>query len=74
LRNKTKLELHLFTRASKKKKWHPYKFHLIQKLSEDYFDKRVQFCDLIMEMINDDPLSLDNIIFFDEATFELKCK
>jgi len=31
----------------------------------------VQFYDLIMEMINDDPLFLDNIIFSDEATFEL---
>jgi len=26
-----------------------------------------------MEMINDDPLFLDNIVFSDEVTFELKC-
>jgi len=32
--------------------------HLIQKLSEDDFDRSVQFCDLIIEMINDDPLFL----------------
>jgi len=25
-----------------------------------------------MEMINDDPLFLDNIVFFDEATFDLQ--
>jgi len=35
------------------------------------FDRCVQFCNLIMKMINDDPLFLDNIVFFDEATFEL---
>jgi len=34
---------------------------LVQELSEDDFDRRVQFCDLIMEIINDDPLFLDNI-------------
>jgi len=43
----------------------------IQELSEDDFDRRVQFCDLIMEMINNDPLFLDNIVFSDEVTFEL---
>jgi len=44
---------------------------LVQELSEDDFDRCVQFCDLIMEMINNDPLFLDNIIFSDETTFEL---
>jgi len=48
----------------------PYKLHLVQKLSEDDFNRRIQFCDLIMEMINDNPLFHDNI-FSDEATFEL---
>jgi len=44
---------------------------LVQELPKDDFNKRVQFCDLIVEMINDDPLFLDNIVFSDEATFEL---
>jgi len=35
----------------KKNKWRPCKLHLIQESSEDDFDRRVQFCDLIMEMI-----------------------
>jgi len=55
----------------KKNKWHPYKFYLVQEFSEDDFDRRVQFCDLIMEMINDDPLFIDNIVLSNEATFEL---
>jgi len=29
------------------------------------------FCDLIMEMINNDSLFHDNLVFSDEATFEL---
>lgn len=52
-------------------KWHPYKLHLVQELSEDDFDRRIEFCDLMMEMIVDDPLLLNNIVFSDEATFEL---
>ncbi|KYN18348.1 hypothetical protein ALC57_09344 [Trachymyrmex cornetzi] len=52
-------------------KWHPYKLHLCQELSEDDFDRRIEFCDLMMEMIVDDPLLLNNIVFSDEATFQL---
>ena len=52
-------------------KWHPYKLHLVQELSEDDFDRRIEFCDLMMEMIVDDSLLLNNIVFSDEATFEL---
>lgn len=52
-------------------KWHPYKLHLCQELSEDDFDRRIEFCDLMMEMIAEDPLLLNNIVFSDEATFEL---
>jgi len=59
------LELHLSSRKN------PYKLHLIQELCEDDFDRRMQFCDFIMEMMNNDSLFLDNIVFSDEATFEL---
>jgi len=64
------LELHLFTKFSKKKKWHPYKLHLVQELSEDDLDRCVQLCDVTLEIINDDPLIHDNIVFSD-VTFEL---
>lgn len=52
-------------------KWHPFKLKLVQELSEDDFDRRVEFCDVMMQMISDDPLLLNNIVFSDEATFEL---
>ncbi|EFN86942.1 hypothetical protein EAI_01624, partial [Harpegnathos saltator] len=47
------------------------KLHLVQELSEDDFDRRIEFCDLMMEIIVDDPLLHNNIVFCDEATFEL---
>lgn len=55
----------------KKEKWHPYKVHLVQELLEDDFDRRVEFCENIMEKCNRDPLFVKNIIFSDEATFNI---
>ncbi|EFN79651.1 hypothetical protein EAI_12675, partial [Harpegnathos saltator] len=45
----------------------PYKVHLVQELSDDDFDRRIEFCELIMERI--DPNYLSNIVFSDEATY-----
>jgi len=33
------------SRLFRKHKFHPYKVHLIQELSDDDFDRRVQFCE-----------------------------
>lgn len=52
-------------------KYHPYKVHLTQELSEDDFDRRVEFCDIMMDMIVGDNRILNNVVFSDEATFEL---
>ncbi|EFN80152.1 hypothetical protein EAI_03168, partial [Harpegnathos saltator] len=52
-------------------KLHPYKIRLVQELSEDDFDRRVEFCEVMMQMIIDDPLFLNNFSFSDEAIFEL---
>ncbi|KAJ4434512.1 hypothetical protein ANN_23074 [Periplaneta americana] len=40
-----------------------------QQLSEDDPDRRMQFCELMMERINNNPTFLRQIIFSDEATF-----
>jgi len=48
------MKLEICSQDPKKNKWHPYKLHLVQELFEDDFDRRVQFCDFIMKMINDD--------------------
>jgi len=67
------MKLELYSQDPKKKKkinkWHPYKFHLVQKLSEDDFDRRA-ILRSYYGMIND-RLFLNNIVFSDETTFEL---
>lgn len=40
-------------------KFHPYKIRLVQELSNDDFDRRIEFCEL-MERINEDPNYLSN--------------
>ena len=51
--------------------FHPYKIHLVQELNEDDFDRRIEFCDIMMMRIDQQPNSLLNILFTDEAKFEL---
>jgi len=55
----------------KNNKFHPYKAHLVQELNEDDFDRRIEFCELMMERIDEDPNFLSNIVFSDEATFQI---
>jgi len=54
-------------------KWYLYKLHwsknYLRMILIDACSRR--FYDLIMKMINDDPLFLDNTVFSNEATFEL---
>lgn len=50
-------------------KFHPYKIHLIQELNEDDYDRRNEFCDMMMTRIDQQPDFLFHIVFSDEATF-----
>lgn len=52
-------------------KFHPYKINLVQELNEDDPDRRLEFCELMMEMITQNPEFLRFILFSDEATFML---
>lgn len=52
-------------------KWHPYKVVLVQELNEDDPDRRLQFCETMLQRLNDDDGFLRNIVFSDEATFYL---
>lgn len=53
----------------KKYKWHPYKIVLVQELNEDDPDRRLQFCETMMNRCNANPEFVNRIIFSDEATF-----
>jgi len=63
-------------RILKKIKFYPYKSNLVQELNEDDFNRRMEFCKLVMKKTDDDPnffqYSLFNI-FLDRAIFELNC-
>lgn len=55
----------------KQNKFHPFKIHLVQELNDD-FDRRLEFCKLMMERIDAEPEFLYNVGFSDKATFLLK--
>lgn len=55
----------------KKHKWHAYKVKLVHELNEDDPDRRVEFCEIMMERGNADAEFFSRIIFSDEATFYL---
>lgn len=55
----------------KKHQWHPYKVTLVQELNEDDPDRRIEFCDNMMERCNADADFVNRIVFSDEATFYL---
>lgn len=52
-------------------KWHPYKIQLVQELNEDDPDRRMEFCQTLMDRSNQNPLFVENILFSDESTFKL---
>lgn len=52
-------------------KFHPYKITLVQELFEDDFDRRIEFCEVMMEKWERNQNFFNNIIFSDESTFML---
>ncbi|KAJ8962352.1 hypothetical protein NQ318_018334 [Aromia moschata] len=58
----------------KYEKKRPYKMQAVQELLEGDPDRRVEFCDLLMTCIDQNQLSLEWIVFSDEATFTLNCR
>ncbi|KAL1493663.1 hypothetical protein ABEB36_009361 [Hypothenemus hampei] len=41
-------------KSLKQNKWHPYKVHLVQEVNEDDFDRRIEFCETMMERCHND--------------------
>ncbi|KAJ8933063.1 hypothetical protein NQ318_012638, partial [Aromia moschata] len=48
-----------------------YKLVPINELAEDDLDRRILFCEQIVQMINDNTLQIENVLFSDEYTFTL---
>lgn len=55
----------------KNNNFHPFKVKLVQELNEDDPDRRNEFSETMMERISLDQQFLRNIVFSDEATFQL---
>ncbi|KAJ8942746.1 hypothetical protein NQ318_007913 [Aromia moschata] len=56
-------------RILRKENYHPYKFQLVQELSEDDTHRRLQFCKTMMNLCQTNPNLHQQILFSDEATF-----
>nr|CAH7738443.1 unnamed protein product [Callosobruchus chinensis] len=56
-------------RILKHYKWHPYKIQLLHELNEDDHDRRLQFCEIMSQLILNHPNYLLNVCFSDECSF-----
>lgn len=56
-------------RILKQEKIKPYKIIYTQELLEDDPDRRMEFCEVMMERIHANPIFSRNILFSDESTF-----
>lgn len=52
-------------------KMHPYKMQIVQELREDDSDRRIEFCEHMMNSIDQNNIALEWILFSDESTFTL---
>jgi hypothetical protein len=50
---------------------HPYRPRLVQQLNDDDPNRRIEFCEKLLAMIEEDNSILDKIIWADEAIFKL---
>lgn len=56
-------------RIVKKHKYHPYHIQLHQELLDIDFQRRQEFCEWAMQMINEDQHFFRHVLFTDESTF-----
>lgn len=67
----TRISYGAVQKVMKLNKFHPYKIQIHHELTEDDFDRRIEFCEIMTAMINMNPNALKNICFSDECTFYL---
>lgn len=58
-------------RVLKNAKFHLYKINLVQELIANDFDRRVEFCKIMMQKIEEHPEFINKIVFSDKTTFLL---
>ena len=52
-------------------KFHPYNMRIVHELTEDDPDRRLQFCEIMAQKMEENPNYLRHICFSDESTFFL---
>lgn len=52
-------------------KMYPYKMEMVQELSEGDPDRRVEFCERMMNRLDSNEIALENVLFSDESIFQL---
>ena len=55
----------------KQHRFHPYKIQRHQTLSDDDFDRRIEFCEWALQKFDNNPYFPRDIIFSDEASFSV---
>lgn len=50
-------------------KFHPYHIQLLQELEGNDFERRIQFCEWVLNKVEEQPHFFDYVLFADEATF-----
>lgn len=70
LEHQTGISKSSVNRIIKKHGYHPYHIALHQELHGADYDNRVNFCNLILNKINEDPAFLLKVLFSNEATFK----
>lgn len=58
----------------KKHKYHSYKYQTHQEILDADPFRRMEFCETVLEMANEDEHFIENIVFTDESTFPLHGK
>ncbi|KAJ8962722.1 hypothetical protein NQ318_001120 [Aromia moschata] len=58
-------------RVLTEKQMHLHKLVPTNELAEDDFDRRILFCEQMMQMIDDNTLQIENVLISDESTFTL---
>lgn len=59
------------TSISKTQKFLPYRITILQELTDDDPDRRLQFCEQIMDLLGRYVVNIENIPFPDELIFSL---
>lgn len=60
-----------FSKVSLIEQLHPYEFTLVQDLTEDHPDRKIDFCERMMNKLNRNEIAIETVLFSDESILNL---